>query len=715
MPNSTVRYNQSDLPKCNSELGDKIATYIYEWYRYARNARLDLENVIWPACDDAYHCIGDLPTNKAMKFVDQGDIRESDLKTLVDVMSDNLLLAIMGRDDTWFQPIAYKSEEQYIQNMVRDYMASRHRKARTRNNYGQHLGQTLRRGTSAIGVEWKKDIRMVRLGAAETVALAPQVAQEAAAQGLDITPGDIEKALRRQRQEVVDFSGPVVRPLDMYDVILDPVVDLRRIEDSPMATLVYKTPEELNNAEKEDGTKFYSNLDGLYEWAPQEVYMHDPWRYRSTMTMGLNPFLSGDTQSKFIPVLIYRKQVLTIDGDTWVDCFFHVALHQNKNGGRLIACHENPSDQGRKDVFIDTYRDWLNCAYGMSMIEKSIPDWQKKNVASALGLNAALIEIFPPLAAIAGLLANDREIDVTPGGYNVINFKPQIGLGFCAPIPIAQNGAERSMVYERYLGSKMTAQGGAYGAIMNDPTKTLQSGRTATEVNTETTSGIAGRDNLLEKLSANLEDICQAMYDACRQYEESDVIEYVSSLDPENPQIQQLTKQQLDQDRRMVVTGWKGLQNKQQELAEVREMFQAFTTGNATQLLPSGVLMLQEIIMKYLGLLGFKNLGQYRTDPMQLLLQSPQVQAGLNQMMMQLSQMLQANRVPPQIGDNMLNMIAQVLGVVPQQPGQQPGGPPAPGQPGSGQAPPAKPPGQPPQRQIVAPKVGQAHGGHDLG
>lgn len=705
MPSCITRYNQSDLPKPKSETGEKIARYIYDWYMYARDARTDLENVIWPACDDAYHCIRTLPRNKAMKFVDQGDIGESDLKTIVETMSDSLLLALMGRDDTWFQPIAYKEEEQWIQNSVRDYMASRHRAAQTRNQYGQHLCQVMRRGTSAISVEWKKDIRMVRLDPAASVALVPQIQQMALDQGAEIDPRDIAKALKRERTEQVDFSGPVIRPLDMYDVILDPIADLRRMEDQPMATIVYKTPEELKNAEDENGNKFYSNLEDLYEWEPQEVYMHDPMRYRSTMTMGLNPFLSGDTQSKFIPVLIYRKQVLTIDGDTWVDCFFHVALHQDKNGGRLIACHENPSDQGRKDVFIDTYREWLNCAYGMSMIEKSIPDWQKKNVASALGLNAALIEIFPPLAAIAGLLTDDRVIDVTPGGYNVISYKPSVGTGFCAPIPIAQNGAERSMVYERYLGQKMLAQGGAYGAIMNDPTKTMSAEKTATQINTETTSGIAGRDNLLEKLSGNLEKVNQAMYDACRQYEEEDMIKFISGLDPENPQMGSITKEILDQDRRMVCTGWKGLQNKQQELAEVREMFQAFVSGNATQLLPTGVLMLQEIIMKYLGLLGFKNLAQYRTDPMQLLLQSPQVQQELTQMMMQLNQFMNQSQLPPNVWQPVLQMIAQTLQI---QPPQQP----APGQPGSGQAPPAKPPGPPPEQQIAAPP---AQGGQDLG
>lgn len=720
MSSCITRYIHSDLPKPGSDLGEKVARYIYEWYRYAKDARIDLEQDIWPACDDAYHCFRELPRNKAMKFVDKGDIGESDLKDLIDQLSDGIMIALMGRDDSWFQPISYKSEEQGIQNMVRDYLAYKHREAGTRKEYGLHVGQTMRRGTSAIGWEWKKDIRMVRLGPAESLAIAPQVSAMAQQQGIDLPVGDIHKALKRERKEVITFNGPVVRPLDMYDVLLDPAADIRRVEDAPMATIVYKTPEELKNAEDQDGNKFFSNLDDLHEWAPQEVYMSDPMRYRSTMTMGINPFLSGDKYSKFIPVLIYRKAVLTMEDNTWVDCFFYVALQSGKNGGVLIACQENPSDQGRRDVFIDTYRDWLNCAYGVSAIEKSIPDWQKKNVASALGLNAALIEIFPPLAVIANMLADDREIDVTPGGYNVINYKPSVLTNFCAPIPIARGGAESSMNFQRFLGQKILGQGGAYGAINDDPTKSMSTDKTATQINTETTSGTVGRDNLLEKLSGNLEKLCQAIYDGCRQYEEDDMINFIQNIDGGDPSAVQLDKQVLDQDRRIVCTGWHGLQNKQQELAETREMFQALSTGNAAQVLPNGVLIMQDVIVKYLGLLGFKNLQKYKTDPAALLIQQPQVQQELNQMMMILSQRFTQLGMKPDEANQALIMIAQTIGVQPQAPppggapGQPPpgSGAPVPGQPGSGQAPPAKPPGPPPQQQ--APPA-NSHGGHDIG
>lgn len=727
-----VKYKHDDLPKPGSELGVKVANYVYEWYRYSKESRIDLEFEIWPKCDDAYHCFRELPENHAMQWADTGDQGETDLKDAIDFLSDAVMLALMGRDDGWFQPVSYKTEEQGVQNIIRDYLAYRHREGGTREQYGLHVGQTMRRGTSAITLEWKQITRMVRLGTAESLLIAPQVSQFAQdTHGIDVPVEDVQKILKRERVAQIDFNGPIVRPLDMYDVFLDPIADIRKLQEAPMATLQYKTPEELQNTFEEDGeTLFYSNLEGLKEWSPHEVYMNDPMRYRSTETMGINPFLTGDTKSKFVPVLIFHKQVLRIDDKTWVDCYFHVALTGNKTGGVLIACQENPSDQGRRDVFVDTYRDWLNCAYGISAIEKSLPDWNKKNVSSALGLNASLLEIFPPLAVIAGLLADDNRLDATPGGYNLIPWKPGIETNFVAPLNIARGGAENSMQYGRYLGQKILGQVGAYGSIMQDPTKSLSSGKTATQINTETTSGSVGRDNFLEKLTKNLEHLCQAYYDLCRQYEQDDMIKFIQnvSADSDGPAVIQLSKEILDQDRRIVVTGWHGLQNKQQEIDLTKEILQVLTQGNGIQFLPTGPVIAQDVLFKLLGLLGLKNIAKYKTDPAVLLIQQPGVQQELNQMMMQLKQLFEQSGVPIPLANTVLTIIANTMQIQPQPQ-------PVPGSAGGGTQPPggsgnlsggggglSGPPGAPPNGNGKGPVSGPAQilppqptGGQEVG
>lgn len=730
MPVSIVKYNQSKLPNPKSDVGQKIADYVYEWYQYSMMARLNLTQDIWPKCDDAYHCIRQLPTNNAMKWADTGDLGETDLKDAVDFLSDAIMLSLMGRDDSWFQPVSYKTEEQGIQNIIRDYLAYKHREAGTREAYGIHLSQVMRRGTGAIALEWKKEIRMVRMGPVESLAMAPDVQNMVAMQGGEVPEAaDIAKVMQRMRREEVAFNGPVIRPLDMYDVFLDPIADVRNIHDAPMATLVYKTPEELQNTYKEDNEdeKFYSNLEDLKEWSPEEIYLNDPQRYRSTQTMGINPFMTGDKRAKFIPVLVFHKQVLKLDDNVWVDCYFHVALTGSKTGGRLIACHENPSDAGRRDVFIDTYRDWLNCSYGISAIEKSLPDWNKKNVASALGLNAALIEIFPPLAVISNMLVDDRRMDVKPGGYNVISFKPSIGTNFAAPLPISKGGAENAMGYSRFLGQKILGQMGAYGSIMQDPTKSMTSAKTATQINTETTSGTVGRDNFLEKLTKNLEHLCQAFYDLCRQNEQEDMIQFIQNVDSSGDvSVQKLSKEILDQDRRIVVTGWHGMQNKQQELEATKEILQVLTQGNGIQFLPTGSLIAQDVLFKLLGLLGLKDIAKYKTDPAELLIQQQSVQMELQQMLMQMAQL----GVPPQL----LDFIAQTLKVQPM-PAPAPGMPGAPvqenGQPApppnnqapgavpsgaGGQMPTPKPPPAPKGPARINPNNRAAvHGGQEVG
>lgn len=697
MPVKLIKYEQSELPKTDSEIGRKIAQYVYEWYRYAYNSRLNLTQDIWPKCDDAYHCFRTLPENTAMKWADTGDLGETDLKDAVDFLSDAIMLSLMGRDDSWFQPVSYKTEEQGIQNIIRDYLAYKHREASSREMYGVHLNQVMRRGTGAISLEWGQITKMVRLGPMESLAIAPQISQMAQEQhGIDIPQSDIVKVLKRERKEVISFNAPIVRPLDMYDVFLDPVADIRRVQEAPMATLTWKTPEELKNTYKEDGkTKFYSNLDGLKEWSPSEVYMNDPMRYRSTQTMGLNPFMTGDDRSKFIPVLVFHKQVLKIDDNVWVDCYFHVALTGSKTGGQLIACHENPSDQGDPDIFIDTYRDWLNCSYGISAIEKSLPDWNKKNVASALGLNAALIEIFPPFAVISNMLADDRRIDVKPGGYNVISFKPSVGTNFAAPLPIAKGGAGNAMEYSRFLGQKILGQMGAYGSIMQDPTKSITTAKTATQINTETTSGTVGRDNFLEKLTKNLERFCQAFYNLCRQNDQggdNGIIKFIQNVDGSGDvSVLELSRDILDQDRRIVVTGWHGMQNKQQELDMTKQILEVLTQGNGIQFLPTGSLIAQDVLFKLLGLLGLKDIAKYKTDPAVLLIQQQSVQQELQGMMMTLSQNLALLGVPPEVADQILMMIANTIGVQ-TEPAPAPGQPGAPVQENGQPAPPQGPP-----------------------
>jgi hypothetical protein len=667
---SSYEFDHSPFPSGTSDTGKKLASHLFEWYKHADTARSELSNVIWPACDDAYNMYRILPRNRAMVWADKSTQGESDLRDSVDFLVDALMVQLMGQQGAWMTPVSYKPEDQATQNLVRDYLAYKHNISNTRDHLGTHYNQLFRRGTSAYSLEWHKIVRMRRLDPAQSSLLIGQASQQIVDQtGLDpssVIP-IIEKQMKRRRIQEVRYNGPRVRALDMYDVILDPVADFRNDDDVPMATITYKTLDELKNAKDEDDKALYENLDDLTEWTPSQLYSLQPKRYRNSQAIGINPHAAlTSAGNAFIPVLVFHRMYQKLDDALWVDSFFHVAL-SSSHMPRLIRSHENPSDYGHRDIFLDQYTDICNAAYGTGVVEKSLSNWQKKNIVSALALNAALVRVFPPLAVIADMLVDDRKIDVGPGGYNVIEYKPQIGTNFVAPLPIAQGGLEDAEQYESMLAQKIAKQTGAYGAAAQDG----QSGKskTATEANINSTTGSIAQQNFLEKVSRNLEPFAQAYYDACRQYEEDDMLNFIVIAQGGDPQLGQLSKEILDQDRRMVVTGFHAIVNRAAEMQNQKDALQILTTGNAAQILANAPLIIQDIVLTLLGNLGVRNLDKFREPAFDLIKKEPQFQQQMAQILQQLAQ----TGVPQQL---LLPIAQAFLPPPPPQPGQKPGGPP---------------------------------------
>lgn len=669
----TVEYQHDELPRVGSELGQALADNLFYWWEHQKRARMDMESIIWPACDDAWHCKRTLPRSKGMKWVDKSDQGESDLKDGLDFLADAVTSALMPRDETWFAPVAYDAEEQWIQNIVRDYLSNQHLEAKTRANYAMHLGQTMRRGTGAFAWEWKKEARMRRMGPVEAMLLTQKAVEEAAANGEFIDGNIVERKLRSERVREIVVNRPVIRPLDMFDVVLDCSWDLNSESDVPYAFRKFMTLEELHATKDADGNDAYNNLDELLGWSVHEISSLDPSRSRNLKMMGVNPMatdLSHD--AAYIPVIVFHRPVQRFAyGEktyVWVDTYFEIAMSKRGKPVRLIRSYENPSDYGHPCVFFDTYRDMIGCAYGVSAIEKSLSTWHQKNVMSALTLNAHLGEIFPPVTVIGGMLVDDRKLELGPGSVNVINYKPQLGANFMATMPVAQGGGQRGMLAQQWLGQKILGQMGAWGAIAQDPTKQPTRAKTATQIQTETTSATTGRDNFLEKIaSSSLQPYCQAVHDAALQYETDGIIKFAIESAGEF-KMGSIPREKFLRRRKVVVTGYHGMVNKTTEIQELREILATLTQGNAAAYLPNAPAVFQEVIFKLLGRYGLKNLDQLKLPPVQLVLQDPQVQMEFWNLLMQIGLPMEG-----------VMYIAQTLGLRPPQELQQTLQPMAPG------------------------------------
>ncbi len=671
---TSLEYEHSPLPSLKSEKAEKLAEQFYEEWRWRDHARQELVDEIWPACDDAFSCRRDLPKNKGMKWADKSDFGDTDIRDGVLFLANAITLALMPPDDSWLELYSLQSNDQWRKNRMRDYQEWLHRKADTRGNYETHVTQALVRGCSAITWEWKTVKRLKRLGYTEAQirALAKYEAE-----GIYTDPNELR---RSEREEYIAYNGPVIKTLDMYDVFPDPCARIGAGADVPVAVLTYKTIEELKSARDYNGEPLYGNLDGITPTSVTNIYKNQNKRYRSLQTLGVNPIGFTGGEREYIPVLVFHRQLQTLDNssDQWVDTYFEVALTDDFAGARLIRAYENPSDMGLPCVFFDTYSDFIaNTPYQTGVVEKALSSWQSKNVISALALQAQLTTVFPAVAIMTDVLVNPKKVDMSCGGINLVK-RTNAGLNFAAPLLLSGNGPNEGMTYQQFYGQKILGSMGAYGAIMQSPDRTITRSKTATQINTETTSGSIGRDNLLQKfVIRSLEPLAKAVLYASIQYNPQGIESFERTVDGRIIG-DALAPEDMQLEWNLTVTGQKAKVNKAQEMMELQQMFQYATTPNPimAQSNPMLVPLANKLLMTILGRLGMKDLEQYEQDPMQLLMNHPAIKQQFQEALQQAFQQgAQQGGMPG----------AMLQGL----PGGAQGAPPpaAPGQPPSGQPP----------------------------
>lgn len=688
-----VQYYQSPFPDFKSEEGLALARHLQGQWEAWRDASSELRNIIWPAVDRAFMCKRSLPRNKGMQWTDKGDIGESDLRDAVITLAESFLLNLMPRDESWVQMIPYKAEDQPVNDRFRDYLLFKCRQDNFRGTYGRHITQTAVRGTSAIRRTWLEVQRaMSQGGPAQALFnnnpgfMVPGVTGDDMMEFLDTANFEDPNAMASPLGQMVDrafetiYSGPSVTCMDMQDVFLEPNCKSVGNGDVPMCFLTYKTLDELHGAVDENNQPLYSNLEELIEQPLDKIWNDSAHRRETSKMMGLNPGTSHNKAAKYVPVMIFHRQLERFQGEKWVDSYFYVANCTGTGKAQIIRAHINESNKGHRSVYIDTYHDhYAESAYGTSAIEKSLPDWHKKNVFSALTLESGLREVYPTMNVVAGLLADDAKVTNIPGGYNFLSYKPQIGPNFMAPVPSSGRGSVIGIQSMQFLGQKILGQVGAQGSSLSvDPSRNITQNKTATQINTESTGASIGQDNFLEKMSIHsLEPIVQAMADDAAQYAREELTEFVLEADGEFS-VEYLTDQILRVPRKAIVTGYHGYQNKLAEIDNCNKAFIALTQGNALEYLgATGPLLLREITFKLLSRFGIKDLDRFKVSDGELILSLPEGQSAVQELSQQvLQQAFQATGLPPEATQTLMQVITQLIQGMAQQPGQQQQGPP---------------------------------------
>ncbi|MBX9570900.1 MAG: hypothetical protein K2X77_18545 [Candidatus Obscuribacterales bacterium] len=635
-----IEYVQTPTPSLSSEPMHKMAEDLREEFDYWKEARQDLESQVWPACDDAFHCVKELPEAEGMDWADNSDRGETDVRDGVISLAESITLALIPRDETAFQVVSTKALDQGRMNDGRDLLAAAARRIDFRGTYEKHVQQTLVRGTSALWFTWEKTKVLRTYSESETLAKLLELDPE--------MPIPDSKTLRSIRFKEPGLNRPNIKVIDMTNLVLDPNSDLTDDSDLPMAIVTFKTVEELKNAKDPYGEPLYDQevLKDIEPMNLGEIRDLASLRFSALELTGLNPEAGkANHRVKLVPVIVFHRQVRSFEDMCWVDCYFYLALSRTDAKQRIIRIQQNPNPNGGRCIFIDTYKDWIaGTPYGTGIVEHSLQAYMQKNVMSALTLNAKLATVFPAVNVIGGLLQEDRRIKLGPGSVNIVA-RSQFGTNIIAPIPTPQGGVQIGMQDQQWQGQKILAQMGAYGSILQDPTKSVTQAKTATQINTETTSGSVTRDNLLERMTIRtLEPLLNTMFQAMQEnFRAEDMV--FEKMESAGPGLGQADAEAFkDPSQRIIVTGFHGMMNKSREIEELREALTTMTQGTLLEQMPQLMPVVIDTTLKLLGRLGIKNLEKYKQDPAEILLSTPvgqkalqdAFQAGVNQVLAQM-------------------------------------------------------------------------------
>ena len=636
-----IVYEQSDIPSFDSEYMTRFAYHLWQMKLYWHDARRPLE-MKWRECDEAYLCYRRLPNTGGMDWVDDSEFGETDVFDNVNLLSLRMSLALMPRDYRWLTVSSREGEASELIEAIQDQQIFMHRKARTRRQYARVIKQNIVRGTTAAMWTWRDNVRYRRLTTVET---KPHLRKHLKAMGAD--PKDINKIIRARVPETT-FSGPHIRPLDTFDLWIDPHLDLTNTVYPATIVQTFHFLPDLEDAVDDNGQKLYKNLEGLTPFSVEQIYAWDNnFRMRSPEVIGVFPMfglyparITGFT--KLVPVYIFHFPYLKFEGEEWFDTYFHVALNNGFKYPRIIKIEENPSDSGRPHVLIDNYIDWFtNIGWGISGVEKALTYYRQKNLLQAVTTNAAVATTFPGYLIYSEAFRDDQEVNFSPGALNEVSHNP-LGLKVVEPVPAPAQGLQLGLQDLRYWAQEIRTKMGVDGLAVDNPSRSITKEKTATEVDADATSGSSLLEDLVEKSSDMLTDICQGVYEASRMNLKPDAEGNIVFEKALNDRIQQVTipAGALDVERTIQVNGYMGALNKAQEMRQKIQALQL--TEEVAKVLPSAVPMIQKLWVSILRGLNVPIDPKELMSPEELAAANPQLQMQTLQNAVQNPQVVQA-------------------------------------------------------------------------
>jgi len=630
-------FQQSKLPSFKSAWGKKFANDLWNFKLYCHDARRSREQFVRES-DDAYLCKRFIPDTGAAELIEDGEFGESDIHDNANLVSIRLALSLMPRNDPWLSVTSCSEQEPPgTVDSIQDWQMFLHHKARTRRNVQRTIKQGYVRGSTYLHFDWQTEYRLRRITKAEHSHEIKKFLEE---QGL---PPSAARKFSMGRAKEVLYNGPVVTPIDFFDVWVEPFTDVINARRPTTILQRFRHLAMLQSEVDDNDEPVYSNLEDIEPFELSEIYHNRDlagWRPASQRIFGA-PTTAMKSGVKLVPVYIfYLPYYKTDDGIELFDTYVHLALSSKGFRPHIIKVEENPT--GLNHLLMDHYVDWfVPTPYGLSGVEFQVSKYNQKNFLQLLMITGATHSIMPPKLLLESAFRDPEELDFGAGGAIPVLDNP-LGLDVIKSVPGYEQGTMLGEQVLRFYAEELRAAAGVDGLAPDNGARSMSKAKTATEVNRDVTSGSFFLDNQAENLNELLTSLCQGIYELSTQNmmpsdDNPSIIEFEKYLGDRVIQAQ-LSIKDLQVKRGIQVRGINGQLNRQQETQNMLQMFQI-----ASQIQDPWASAVKLFIAQKLGRKLNINLPpELEMTPEEAVATNPQVQMAAIQQGMQNPQVMQA-------------------------------------------------------------------------
>ncbi|MBY0545814.1 MAG: hypothetical protein K2W95_00845 [Candidatus Obscuribacterales bacterium] len=634
-----------------------LAKDLWDYVLYCMDHRRPREKYV-QECDQGYLCQRFVPDDLAIQLIEDGEFGESDIFDNMNLLSIRQALAVMPRNEPWLTVSSREGEADKLIQAIQDHQIFLHKRARTRRNMQRHIKQKLVRGRSAIYWEWYEDIVWRRATKREHRGAVKKFLERS---GL---PKEEAAQFTRGRYPHVSFAGPIVRPIDFYDIWMAPEEDL--INNRRPAKIIrrFRTLASLGAERDDNDQQKYKPelLKKLQEMNLEEIngsQDHAGGREGSQRLFG-NETVASQSGIKLVPIYLIYLPYFEFDHEgtkvQFWDTYFHLAINRKGDNPMLIFAEENPSDLGHNRILIDDCIDWYTptASGGIGMVEKQLSRYHQKNFLQLLTVTQAAHSLFPAKFLLEGAFSDDEEIDFSAGALNKVQDNPY-GLDVIKDAPVSESRVILGENLLRFYADDMKASSGTDGMSTDNAARTSGGGRkTATEINRDASTGSIILDNQAENDSELLTDLCQGTFEESQRMllpDREGMLDYERYL---AGKVQQgrLEWKDFQVPRSIQVQGVSGAINRQQETDNLLQGLDVAT--RVAPLDPTAVPLMHIALVSLWRRLNIPFPDELEKSPEELLATNPQIQQMALQaamqnpeLMAQLEQQMMGQQMPP--------------------------------------------------------------------